>query len=722
MVENQSRLRGIWNAVRGRAHVIHPDRGSSGSLFSTVTFDAALTDDWVLNTYQDHPWMHSSLRVLAALASAVPWRVRRRIPESDGTTRTEIVNDHPIPALIANPNEHWTQHELIGYTIMYQVLCGKAHWLVEGEGADSEETTIWLPHPQHMTPVLDRKRWISGWEFRTSKGETVLYSVEEIMTVWELNPGKDQDSQGIAPAKAMRTSLRLDQMLQRFHHQALKLGTRLRLWLSTEETMDDVQKKQVENEIKLIMGGPENVDRMYVAQGTMKVNESVHASQDADYPGLTQQQIQIQSAMVGVPPVFQGRTEGVTYNQAEKQEVVFWMLLDVLHLQPIAKAATKFFHARGWLADDEELFADTAPQRNAAPAVAQRALAQGRAQNVMSINEARATFWNLHPIAGGDVIVTNTGLIVLPDGTMTSVNALSVKPDGENKEETPPEETPAREVPEVPERMEDLIQYVRGMDPERRAWVRAWNERAVNPKRTLTEIHTTQLNTLARKVQAEVASGQYVVDRLVDWPTVRAGWVSAVQPTWRAAWEDNYNATLKTVGARAMVLAGGNGHKHVYRRDLEESITKIVDAMAGLVDETLASLKDDIRDVITSGLGQGLDAHEIARGLADIDGFQGILEGDGAKLTRALKIATTELTGIAGDATLAGFRESGAVKTKEWINTSGNPRPSHAAMNGETVGIDESFSNGGQYPGDASLSADERVNCLCVLGVGELAA
>ena len=50
--------------------------------------------------------------------------------------------------------------------------------------------------------------------------------------------------------------------------------------------------------------------------------------------------------------------------------------------------------------------------------------------------------------------------------------------------------------------------------------------------------------------------------------------------------------------------------------------------------------------------------------------------------------------------------------------TSGNPRPSHAAMNGETVPYDERFSNGAMWPGDAdALGPEEVANCQCAVTI-----
>lgn len=49
---------------------------------------------------------------------------------------------------------------------------------------------------------------------------------------------------------------------------------------------------------------------------------------------------------------------------------------------------------------------------------------------------------------------------------------------------------------------------------------------------------------------------------------------------------------------------------------------------------------------------------------------------------------------------------------KRWI-TGTNPRPEHAAMNGETVPIDDAFSNGCFWPGDENGDPDTTCGCNC---------
>ena len=59
-------------------------------------------------------------------------------------------------------------------------------------------------------------------------------------------------------------------------------------------------------------------------------------------------------------------------------------------------------------------------------------------------------------------------------------------------------------------------------------------------------------------------------------------------------------------------------------------------------------------------------------------------------------------------------QQQGIYKTveKRWI-TGENPRPEHAAMNGQTVPIDEPFSNGCDWPGDENGDPDTTCGCNC---------
>lgn len=92
---------------------------------------------------------------------------------------------------------------------------------------------------------------------------------------------------------------------------------------------------------------------------------------------------------------------------------------------------------------------------------------------------------------------------------------------------------------------------------------------------------------------------------------------------------------------------------------------------------------------------------------------------------RAVRGALTFATAVCGFATKEAVRQvyprdtDTVRRTKTWRHHgSKQPRSTHAAMDGETVGLDERFSNGADYPGDLGLPAEETVNCHCTIDVG----
>lgn len=89
---------------------------------------------------------------------------------------------------------------------------------------------------------------------------------------------------------------------------------------------------------------------------------------------------------------------------------------------------------------------------------------------------------------------------------------------------------------------------------------------------------------------------------------------------------------------------------------------------------------------------------------------------DVAESARAEQIAVTIAGTLAAFATFEAGKQTGA-STKTWVTMSTSPRPAHAAMNGETVGIEDKFSNGANWPGDPVLGADGVSGCQCEVEV-----
>jgi len=131
---------------------------------------------------------------------------------------------------------------------------------------------------------------------------------------------------------------------------------------------------------------------------------------------------------------------------------------------------------------------------------------------------------------------------------------------------------------------------------------------------------------------------------------------------------------------------------------------------------TTESMREEIRQALLAGerLGEGIT--QIA------DRINAVFHN--AQQVRSLRIAQTEMVGAANFGQLEGMAQSGVVRGKQWLSArDGHVRESHQqldrstdpAQGGTPVHLMESFENGLMYPGDQAGTAEEVVNCRCVL-------
>ena len=129
--------------------------------------------------------------------------------------------------------------------------------------------------------------------------------------------------------------------------------------------------------------------------------------------------------------------------------------------------------------------------------------------------------------------------------------------------------------------------------------------------------------------------------------------------------------------------------------------------------------RDDILNAIAGGLEDGLGTEEIARDIRKVTQMTPF---------RAATVARTETHAAATFGSIETVRQAerdlGVRMTKEWLSTRDDrTRPEHLAADGQTVGVDEKFSVGGEMmdrPGDPSASAGNVVACRCAMNFEEV--
>lgn len=141
--------------------------------------------------------------------------------------------------------------------------------------------------------------------------------------------------------------------------------------------------------------------------------------------------------------------------------------------------------------------------------------------------------------------------------------------------------------------------------------------------------------------------------------------------------------------AKALGAKYGTEQTRKYLRTMSEARAKAIN------DSTYEHIQDAIE-----GDGEASEVFEKR------ESSQADLFGRSLALTAAGWAATKEAPGQA--------EQQGIEKNvrKRWV-TGDNPRPEHAAMNGEVVDIDDNFSNGCYWPGDDNGDPDTTCGCNC---------
>jgi len=119
-----------------------------------------------------------------------------------------------------------------------------------------------------------------------------------------------------------------------------------------------------------------------------------------------------------------------------------------------------------------------------------------------------------------------------------------------------------------------------------------------------------------------------------------------------------------------------------------------------LIKSVSNTTKEALRRTLKEGIELGESIPKLAKRIASVY--------DDAQGYRSVLIARTENIAAHNSGALNGYRQSGVVEKKTWL-TAGDDRvrEEHAAMDGETVMLEEAFSNGLMHP--------QEPNCRCCM-------
>ena len=612
--------------------------------------------------YNTQDNLSAVVNFLANSIAQLPLKVYRR----DAENRRKRDRDSAAARLLYRPNSDQTEYEFIRALATEYFVFGCVYvWLLP----DPDSASGWQAR---IIPT----DWISGTEKNNSYGPekitvtangsgTIEISRSEFVRFCTYSPGNPGGY--VSPISALRQTLEEQIQSGQFRKELWRSSGRLNAQIIRPK---DVQKWDDETRQKWVTAfreawgpGGSKAGSIPLLEDGMEIkpfSTSFREQQWAESVKLSREAV---AAAYRINPSLVWHTDSQTYASSKDNARALYAECLGPDLQMIQQRINAFLLPM--IGADPETYVEFDLTEKLKGSFEERAsiLQASVGGPWMTRNEARADV-NLPPVAGGDELIVPLNVV---EGGQASPQDTHM---GQNAAETTVKDF--------------LIQHKAEGD---QLTVTATDEEVEAVSDTLTKVFKRQRNSVLPKIGAKAAS----------WWDFRR---------WNKELADDLEPIISEI-----VSAHGEQMANVLGSTFEAAavvnyIRKIAEVRAKQInDRTYSKILEAVERALESE-DEDADPHEAAAHEFDVrEGFDAAVLG--LNMAKWASGWATEET--ARQAQNQGIKR---VVRKQWV-TGPKARPSHAALDGETVGIDERFSNGADWPGDDTLSPDESCGCNC---------
>lgn len=640
-------------------------RNSQPAAFASSSMDGrAITTTWnadkaVEEGLKVNAWVYSAIGKVASAVASVPLVLERRAGDN-----WEPETGHDIQRLLNRPNAFMGRQDLNERWAQHMQLAGNALFWLNIVGGKPVE--LWPIHPDTIKPVVSRTEFIGAYEWKQDPSTKRLLQVAEVAH-W-MFPDPAEPRWGLSPLKAAAGAVDLDQAASRWNRNVLANDGKPPLAVFLNDTLTLEQVKQAAAFIREQISG--GIRQALVLGGASKVQPLSLNASDLDFLNGRRFSREEIASVFGVPSILLNFGEAATYANLDAAKTMLWEdrvvpLLDDL-CQGLMGALFPFWNLTE---DTHRIRADLSGVR------ALQANLKTEAEVGKLRAEAFAALVNAGVPANMAAQAAQLPLADIPGGDQPR---QALAPPG--------------------------AAAVKALPPMQSKGVRQRKDRG-DPPESVTE-------RLARLDKWIAEARPRISELLLEQGSAAASAYASGQPwepelsldDWQALLEALHVAVIENEGGigyaellKVITADGGGGTFDV----LADGVTEWIDAHVGdMVKGITETSKTNLRAEIKAGVAAGESEAEIAKRIRVLS--------DEWSDWRADRIARTEVGSAFGAAHDQAARQIGVPMTKTWVATGDSrTRDEHAGMDGETVELDDSFSNG-------ASTAPHGVNCRCV--------
>ena len=623
---------------------------------------------------------------------------------SDGT-ETELTN-HPFLDFMAQPNPlyemsssaMWRLHEI------YLMLVGESFMLIERDER-GKPVELWVvpPHWVKMTPHLGSPTYT----IVSPGGLTMTVPVDDMFVMKQLNP-YDPFMRGLGIAESIADEVEIDEYAAKFQKRFFYNDATPPVVFLMPEASKEQRDEFMANWNKKHKG-VENSHRAAALSGNVDVKEL--GSSDGKNLGFIESRVAMRDAVLehfGMPREIMGITENSNRSTADAAQYIYAKNVLTPKIGAREEAVNKqllplFGNNLVWRYDPVIPYDKEFDKSKALDAYDKGLITKNEARRLMDLPD----------VDGGDVFKVSINDLFLKESDDPAELSQSLL-----QEETAVPEKKSRRVnvEAMLRREEQAVQenvrvfeaaVARHLAEQRSAIDAALGlkEKADNEPFSILSKYLRPDGTfdpelwdkLPEAEQKRLAEG--IASGLIDWNAEAEKLARLLHPIWK-----------KTYDKGAEIAGENYGLYHVERPEFV-SPAKINGGkrIVGIEKTT----RDKIADIIADGVSAGLSQSTLKKAIQ--------AEMKDASKARVKTIARQETMTTLAMGQFDMMKAAGA-RAKTWHHREQkNPRdgthgPNHIMLEGETVGIDERFSNGLRYPRDPEDGrAEEVINCRCYL-------
>lgn len=598
--------------------------------------------------------LHAVVSFLSDSMAQLPLKVYTRNSDTD----RERDRDSVAAKLLWKPNADQTAYELINGMTTELLLMGVAVlWLLPDADSPSGYQLRIIPREWISEQKSETNYAPSALRIRTNNSGSVIEIPKEEFVMFRMyNPGNPGGYQ--SPIAALRQTLNEQVQADRFRTEVWSSSGRFNAYITRPKDVqqwDDEQRKRFVTAFRAAWGqGGANAGKMPLLEDGMEIKPYQFNAKEAQYAETKQLSREDVAAAYHVNPSLIWHTTTQTYASAKDNARALYADCLGPMIQMIQQRINSFLLPM--IGADPDTYVEFDLSEKLKGSFEERAsiLQSAVGGPYMTRNEARADN-NLPPVEGGDELIVPLNVVEGGQASPqdTHMDALS--------DETV--QTKAKE-----EKMD----------------VSPTEKEVETMSEVLSKFFTRQADAVLPKIGAKSAKW---------WNKKR----------WDAELADDIEPIIDEIADRhGQAVAKALGIKY-NPAQTRAYLRKMAEGRAEAIND---STYEKIQAAIASDSEEDTPQH-----VFDLrSGSQAALIGGSLALAAASWAAMSEAPHQAAQ------QGKEPQIEKIWI-TGENPRPTHAAMDGERVPIDEPFSNGAMWPGDDNLDPDESCGCNCTTEV-----